>query len=109
MVGAEDDGMRRVEAADESFLFFQDRHVVRPLEWLAEFVPEFFGDAFVQSQLQCGEVGDGRVVEQGDGAVYVFVAVLCAAQTEDDGGGDFHAAGVRLAALRPCAVALCPW
>ncbi|TNC99082.1 MAG: hypothetical protein FD121_491, partial [Gallionellaceae bacterium] len=52
--------------------------------------------AFVQIELQCGEVGDGCAVEQGDGAVYVFVAVCCTAQPEDDGGGDFHAAGMCL-------------
>ena len=94
MVGAEDDRLRRVEAADQSFLFLQYRQVVRHLEWLAVFAEEFFHYAFVQSQLQCGEVGDGRAVEQGDGAVYVFITVFAAAQPEDDGGGDFHAARV---------------
>lgn len=92
MVGAEDERLRRVEAADQSFLFLQYRQVVRHLEWLAVFAAEFFLDAFVQIQLQCGKVGDGRAVEQGDGAVDMLVAVLAAAQPEDDGGGDFHAA-----------------
>ena len=63
MVAAEDDGLGRVEATDESFLFFQYRQVVRHLERLTELALEFIDDAFVQIQLQRGEVGDGGVVE----------------------------------------------
>lgn len=79
MVGAEDDWLRRVEAADQSFLFFQYREVIRHLERFAVFALEFFLYAFVQIQLQRGEVGDGRVVQQFDGAGYMFITVLAAA------------------------------
>ena len=96
VVGAEDDGLRWVEAADQSFLFLQYREVVRHGEGFAELALEFFRDAVVEIELQGGKVGDRCAVEQREGAVYVFVAVLRAAQAEDHGGGDFHAAVVRL-------------
>ena len=91
VIGAEDDRLRRIEVADESFLFFQYGQVIRHLEGLAKFPVELVQDAVIQVELQRGKVGDGRAVEQGDGAVYVFFPMLRAAKTQDDGGGDFHA------------------
>ena len=41
MVAAEDDWLRRVEAADQSFLFPEYREIIQCLEGLAEFFVEF--------------------------------------------------------------------
>ena len=65
VVGAEDDRLRRVEAADQSFLFLQDRQVIRHFKWFAIFFVELIFDTLIQIQLQGGDVGDGRAVQQG--------------------------------------------
>lgn len=52
MVGAEDDWLRRIEAADQSFLLLQYREVIRHLERFAILAVKFLLDAFVQRQLQ---------------------------------------------------------
>ena len=58
--------------------------ILLKLEWLPELLPEFSNNIRLKIELQRGEVGNWRIIEQFNGAIDMFLAAAFTTQAKDD-------------------------